>query len=72
MAPTSKQLNFIKEICSELDLPNPKCKTIQEASNWISNHIDSYNSAMALHRYDHWEAEDYYEAGMQVYDEYEG
>ncbi len=72
MKPTKKQLDFIDDICVELNLAKPNCKTIQEASNWISNHLNSYNFAMEMRRYDGWEAEDYDEAGMQVYDEYEG
>ena len=72
MKPTKKQLDFIDAICLELNLAKPNCKTIQEASTWISDNINSYNFAMRKHRYDGWEAEDYYEAGIQVYDEYNG
>ena len=72
MKPTKKQLDFIDDICLELKLQKPNCKTIQEASDWISNHLDRYNFAMAMHRYDGWEPEDYEFVGMQVYDEYEG
>ena len=72
MKPTDKQLNFIKEICAVLEIKNPNCKTKQEASTWISNHIDSYNLELRSSWTKWWEAEDYEFAGMQVYDEYEG
>ena len=45
MKPTEKQLNFIEEICYVLDLDEPQNLTKEEASKWISEHIDEYRMA---------------------------
>lgn len=53
--PTEKQLSFIKGMCELLDIPNPDCKTKEEARNFISSNIDLYNRAK-VDEYD-WENE---------------
>lgn len=47
---TDKQWKFIKEICETLDIDYRKCKgfTKQEASEFISAHIDSYRLVQYL------------------------
>lgn len=45
MKPTQRQLDFIEDICEKLELDNPNCQTIEEASKWIADHIDDYNEA---------------------------
>ena len=72
MKPTKKQLSFISEICDVLEIDNPNCKTIEEASDWIGEHLSLYNLKTECRWMEFWEAEDYEAAGMQVYDEYDG
>lgn len=40
--PTEKQLRFIKAICEELCLEDPKPKTMEEARKFISEHADKF------------------------------
>ena len=44
MRPTQKQLDFIEDIREKLELDDPNCQTIEEASKWIAEHIDEYNN----------------------------
>lgn len=59
MKPTSKQIDFIKDICETLHLKAPACKTVQEASSWIQSHLDSYNDANRRDWTEFWDEEDY-------------
>ena len=43
MEPTKKQIDYIEGICEELEIPNPDCKTKDEACVWISEHVDAYH-----------------------------
>ncbi len=54
MKPTSKQIDFIKDICEVLGLKEPTCETIQEASSWIQEHLDDYNSAVKDNEHYEW------------------
>lgn len=65
--PTEKQKAFIEEICGVLEIKNPKCKTIEEASNFIQSHLWSYNQELKIAHMKHWDAQDFYEAGIDPY-----
>ena len=59
MKPTSKQIDFIKDICETLHLKEPTCKNVLDASIWIQSHLDSYNEANRENKMDYWDEEDY-------------
>ena len=59
MKPTDKQISFIKDICGKLNLKEPDCKTVREASFWIQSHLDAYNEANRSDWTEHWDEEDY-------------
>lgn len=40
---TSKQRDFISAIATELNLKEPNPLTKEQASMWISNHVDEFN-----------------------------
>ena len=59
MMPTEKQLSFIEDICEVLEIDNPNCQTKEQASEWISEHIEEYNEAykymLSIYPYHTWE-----------------
>lgn len=46
LAPTEKQLSFIKAICDILGIKDPKVTTRDDASKFISTNIKAYNEEM--------------------------
>jgi hypothetical protein len=48
MEPTEKQLKFISVIYKTLDIDDPNCQTKQEATKWISDHINEFRETMRL------------------------
>ena len=56
---TDKQKRFITEICEVLDLCEPTSLTKQQASEFISKHIEEYNKAFEDDYYSDYDSRDY-------------